>query len=91
MQRLVCSSLREYREDGYSPFITLLIEDGAIDMLPMDLIYPTPANGYTFSFDWRTFFCTLFFELCVLKRAVNSGVSPFTRILKKALHAVTRR
>ena len=55
--------LARSRERGYDPFVVVMIEDGLTDMLPMDLVYPSKHNGFRFSFDWRTYLCTVFDEL----------------------------
>jgi hypothetical protein len=39
------------------------MENGATDMLPMDLEFPSAANAGRFLFDWRTYLCTLCSEL----------------------------
>jgi hypothetical protein len=51
------------QEPGYNPWLLVSRWEGATDMLPMDLELPSIANGGRCTFDWRTYLCTLCFEL----------------------------
>jgi hypothetical protein len=55
--------LSEFTERGYHPYMIMLLENGATDMLPMDLQSCSADSSRSFTFDWRTYFCTLFHEL----------------------------
>lgn len=51
--------LARNRERGYDPFVVVMMEQGLTDMLPMDLVYPSKFNRFCFSFEWRTYLCTI--------------------------------
>ncbi|KAI9927237.1 hypothetical protein MW887_003623 [Aspergillus wentii] len=62
-ERDILLRLREFDEVGYHPYLVMTVEDGATDMLPMDLNKHYIQDKFSYIFDWRTYFCTLFDEL----------------------------
>ena len=54
-------------QHNYHPNILMHLGTGATDLLPSDLQFISssndPANSWTFRFDWRRYFCTLFGEV----------------------------
>ncbi|OJJ29966.1 hypothetical protein ASPWEDRAFT_46695 [Aspergillus wentii DTO 134E9] len=48
---------------GYHPLLLAVFGDGATDMIPMDLVWERIDKRFCFLFNWREYFCTLFYEL----------------------------
>lgn len=71
------------------------VGDGATDMLPMDLQRHSTNSYSSFTFDWRTYFCTLFYELeeadSDRERGVSTASSIVARFSSPRLHTKTPR
>ncbi|GIK05278.1 hypothetical protein Aspvir_009382 [Aspergillus viridinutans] len=60
---LIEKMLNEFDEQGYHPYITFEIEKGVTDLIPIDLRLRHTIRSSYFTFDWRTYLCTLLWEL----------------------------
>lgn len=59
------------------------VGDGATDMLPMDLQRHSTNSYSSFTFDWRTYFCTLFYEQEEADNWCDLGVSTVSSIVAR--------
>jgi hypothetical protein len=61
--RQIDHALSDFCERGYHPYMIMRLDGGAMDMVPMDLQLRSTILDRFCVFDWRTYFCTLFYEL----------------------------
>ncbi|KAI9927239.1 hypothetical protein MW887_003625 [Aspergillus wentii] len=57
------TELSMFHEAGYHPFMIMRFANGLTDMMPMDIGWRYIQGNLCFRFNWRTYFCTLFYDL----------------------------